>query len=272
MSGKALHSIADLNGDGVGDLVVYSLTGRRIARKASSFDVHFGMPTADGGTVFSSEIGVTFQSKKRIQLSMEQDDFDGDGQIDLMITTIGVEKLQGSLWKTLKGAMGDDIRLDLEFYRMKDGAFTNVPDTIRTVALDGAPSNKELGSIDLDIALRGATHEKRKMQVVWPKAFNTNLLIGDVTGDGRSDLLIEFTFRGLGAFVGISGGELFAERSQQVPVMVPHDREYTWLVDLNRDGKQDIVMHHPFSHRGIHGGRMQPPGTEPHRVTTLIAR
>ena len=35
--------------------------------------------------------------------------------------------------------------------------------------------------------------------------------------------------------------------------------KYTWLVDLNKDGKQDILMHHPST-------------TEPHRMTMLIAR
>ena len=39
---------------------------------------------------------------------------------------------------------------------------------------------------------------------------------------------------------------------------MPSD-EYTWLVDLNKDGKQDILMHHPST-------------TEPHRVSMLIAR
>ena len=35
--------------------------------------------------------------------------------------------------------------------------------------------------------------------------------------------------------------------------------EYTWLVDLNKDSKQDILMDHPST-------------TEPHRLTMLIAR
>ena len=35
--------------------------------------------------------------------------------------------------------------------------------------------------------------------------------------------------------------------------------KYTWLVDLNKDGKQDILMHHPST-------------TGPHRVAMLIDR
>ena len=50
------------------------------------------------------------------------------------------------------------------------------------------------------------------------------------------------------------------------------NEEYTWLhfrVDLNKDGKQDVLMHHPFTLRDAHGARTRrlPPGTEPHRVT-----
>ena len=93
-----------------------------------------------------------------------------------------------------------------------------------------------------------------------------------MTGDGHSDLLIESTPWALRAFPGVPGPELFARHSEAVRVEVPNDEEYTWLADLNRDGKQDIVMHHPFTLRDPHGGRMRPPWTEPHRVTLLIAR
>ncbi len=41
-----------------------------------------------------------------------------------------------------------------------------------------------------------------------------------------------------------------------VPIL---DEEYTWLVDLNKDGVHDVLVHHPST-------------TEPHQVTMLIAR
>ncbi len=272
MLGKVLHSLADLNGDGVADLVVYSLEGRRISRKQSTYEVHFGTPVPDGGTVFAPELGAAFQSEGSIQLGMDRHDFDRDGQVDLMLTTIEVRFLTSSPWKTIKGLMGDDIRLDLEFYRMEGGRHPDTPNATLRIALDGVPSHREPGSVPLDIVLRGATHERRKTQKSWPRAFNSTLLIGDVTGDGLSDLIIGQHPRHLDVFVGVPGPDLFSQRPQDVAVAVPNDEEYTWLVDLNQDGKQDILMHHPFTLRDLHGAPKQPPGTEPHRITMLIAR
>ena len=272
MTGRVLHSLADLNGDGVADLVVHSLEGRRISRKRSAYEVHFGAPKGDGGTAFASEVGATFRSDGSIQLGMDRHDFDRDGQVDLMLTTIEVRFLTSSLWKRIKGFMGDDVWLDLEFYRAEDGLYPDKPNTARRIALDGVPSHREPGWVPLDIVLRGGTHESRKTQKRWPRAFNSTLLIGDVTGDGRPDLIIGHHPRILEVFVGVPGPDLFARRPQEVKVAVPNDEEYTWLVDLNKDGKQDILMHHPFTLRDAHGAPKRPPGTELHRVTMLIAR
>ena len=145
MTGKVLHSLTDLNGDGVTDLVVFSLQGRSIASKRSTYEVHLGAPTADGGTVFAPEVGATFQSDGSIQLGMDRHDFDRDGQVDLMLTTIDLDFLEGSLWKSIKGFMGDDIRLDLEFYHMEGGRYPDTPDAIRRIALDGVPSHRSRG-------------------------------------------------------------------------------------------------------------------------------
>ena len=258
MLGKVLHSLIDLNDDGLADLVVFSLEGRSLSSKHSAYEVHFGAPTPDGRTVFAPEIGAAFKSDGRIQLGMDGHDFDRDGQVDLMFTTIEVRFLTSSLWKRIKGFMGNDIWLDLEFYHMEGGHYPDKPNATFRRQLDGHPSIREPGWVPLDIVLRGGTHGSRKTQKRHLRAFNTTLLIGDVTGDGRSDLLIEWTHRQLRVFVGVPGPDLFARRPQKVAVAMPNDEEYTWLVDVNEDGKQDILMHHPST-------------TEPHRVTMLIA-
>ena len=272
MTGKILHALSDLNGDDIADLVVFKLSGRDISKKHSGYEVHFGTPTPDGGIVFSGDPDIAFLSDESIQLRMDRHDFNRDGQMDLMITTINLEFLKGSVWKSIKGFMGDDIGLGLEFYQMEKDRYPDTPNTTRGIALDGVPSHREPGWVPLDIVLRGATHERRKTQKSYPRAFNATLLIGDVTGDGRLDLLIADHPRIMVVFSGVPGPEIFARQPQEVKVAVPNDEEYTWLVDLNKDGVQDILMHHPFTLRDAHGARKLAPGTEPHRVTMLIAR
>ena len=259
MTGRVLHSIADLNGDGVADLVVFSLEGASISRKRSTYEVHLGAPATGGGTLFARGVDFAFQSDGRIQLGTDRHDFDGDGHVDLMFTTIDVAYLESSLWKRVKGFMGDDIWLDLEFYPLEGGRYPERPTATRRMQLDGHPSIREPGWVPLDVVLRGATHQERKTQKRHLRAFNTTLLIGDVTGDGRSDLLIEETHRQMRVFVGVPGPDLFARQPQRVAVAIPNDEEYTWLVDLNQDGKQDVLMHHAST-------------TAPHRVTVLMSR
>ena len=273
MSGKVLHSLADVNGDGLGDLVVYALEGRRASEKRSAFEVHLGEPAQDGslGLAFAKEVGAAFRSEGSIQLGMDQLELDRAGQASLMFTTIETRFLKPSLWKRIKGAMGDDVWLNLEFHLAEDGTYGDDPNFSHGIALDGVPSHREPGSVPLDLALRGSTHESRKTREEWPRAFNRTVLFGDVTGDGLTDLLIEPEFRELKVFAGEPGPNLFARESEKVSVEL-HDQEYVWLVDLNKDGKQDILLHHPFTSRTVHGALSEPPGTEPHRVTTLIAR
>ena len=272
MTGKVLYSLADLNSDSVADLLIFKLLGKDISKKRSSYAVHFGAPTSDGGTLFARDPDIAFESDEKIQIAMDPHDFNGDGQIDLMITTIDIEFLKGSLWKSIKGFMGDDIGLGLEFYQMEKGTYSDTPNATRGIALDGVPSHREPGWVPLDVVLRGATHENRKTEKSYPRAFNTTLLIGDVTGDGHSDLIIGDHPRIMLVFAGVPGPEMFAEQPQVVKIAMPNDEEYTWLVDLNKDGVQDILMHHPFTLRDGHGARIKPPGTESHRITILISR
>ena len=271
MSGRILHSLCEMNKDGVTDLVLYSLTGNRITKKRSTYSVHYGMPTSNDGIRFEKRIGASFESDARIQLRMDRSDFDHDGQIDLMFTTIGRKRLHGNLWKTLKGMMGDDIDLNLEFHRTNGGLQSKLPNSTYRIGLDGAPSHREPGSVDLELLLRGPTHQNRRSQQTWHKAFNQNLFIGDVNGDNRDDLIMESTFRGLKIYPGIPGPSLFSPQSQHISVIVPANNQYSWLADLNADNKRDLLLHHPFVQRDIHGGRVHPLGTEPQKLTLLIA-
>ena len=240
MTGRVLHALTDMNGDGVADLVVFSLQGgssRFLGQSGElggmhfTYEVHFGTPTPDGGTVFAPDVSTTIQSDS-VPFGMEQHDVDHDGQVDLMFTTMEL-----SIFKAIGMILGAlvtrSVSLDLEFYRMDGGIYPDKPNAtrkIKTVSL-------------------GKSGEK----TVFP-----SVLIGDVNGDSRSDLLVQKGRDELRVFLGVPGPDLFARRPQKVAVAMPNE-EYTWLVDLNQDGKQDLLLHHPST-------------TEPHRVMMLIAQ
>lgn len=293
MTGRALHSFGDLNDDGIGDMVVYVLKGARIKDKRSAYEVHLGSRGVDGAggsgssgsgahgpdtrgpgspIQFASSPDASIQTENQVQLSMERHDLDGDGEGDLVVTSIENKYLEGSLFKRIKGFMGDDVWLNLDFYHVQGGRVPDRATATRRIQLDGAPSPREPGWVPLEVVLQGGKHTKRRDRDQYSRAFNKNLFIGDVTGNGRADLLIEWTHRELHVYEGVPGPSLIADEPQKVVIELPNDEEFAWMTDLNRDGRQDIVMHHPITKRDAHGAPMGLPGAEPHRVTLLIAR
>ena len=233
LTGRVLHALTDINGDGIADLGVFSLKGGSLWRMHSTYEVHFGISTPDGGTVFAPDIDTEIQSDG-IPFGMWQHDFDHDGQVDMMFTTLKLRivKLIGMLGHS--ALTGSDLR-DLDLYAMKGGIYPDKPNATRKIKTN----------------TRSKSGEK---SVAYP-----SVLIGDVNGDRRSDLLMGWGRKELRVFLGVPGPDLFARKPQKVATTMPNNEEYTWLLDLNKDNKRDILMYHPST-------------TDSHRVTLLIAQ
>ena len=233
LTGRVLHALTDMNGDGIADLGVFSLKGGSLWDMHSTYEVHFGTLTPDGGTVFAPDIDTEIQSDG-IPFGMWQHDFDHDGQVDMMFTTLKLRifKLIGMLAHS--ALTGSDLR-DLEFYTMEGGIY---PD-------------KSNAACKVRTNTRSKSGEK---SVTYPP-----VLIADVNGDRRSDLLMGWGRKELRVFLGVPGPDLFARKPQKVAVPMPNNEEHTWLVNLNKDNKQDILMYYPSI-------------TDSHRVTLLITR
>ncbi len=269
MRGRVLHALTDVNGDGVADLVIVSLQGRRLADKRSAVEVHFGMRTPGGGIAYARAPDTVIRPGG-VQLGIERPDIDGDRRLDMMLTTIGSPFLRGTLYRRLRGFMGGEIHLSLEFFRMTDGQYEDGPAATRRINLQYPGAHRGPGWVPLDMALRGATHESRLAETTHARAFKTPVLLGEVTGDGRADLIVgrdrgeppgprRHADDSLHVFVGEPGPDLFSRQPHEVAVPLPEDGEFVWLADLDDDGRQDIVMH-------------DPSAKEPHRVTVLFAR
>lgn len=229
MTGRVLHAVTDLNGDGIVDLGVFALKGGSPWKMHATYEVYFGVATTNDGTDFRSEPGTAIHLNG-ILYDLKHRDLNGDSQSDMVFTTFSpgvvntVPLLVGSI-------LTNTVPEDLEFFRMNDSRYPAKPNTSRM------------------ITVRPGSSGQRKQ---YPP-----MLIGDVNGDQFSDLLVHDGQESFNVFTGVDGPTLFARRAQQVS-LPKSKREHTWLVDLNSDGKQDILAHHPLS-----------PGGQ--RVTLLIA-
>ena len=232
---RVLHTFQDLNGDNVADLMIHSLEGRSLGKQRSLYEVHFGTPTPDG-IVFAEEVSMTIRPRGTAgglqpwgYSSQWFQDLDGDGKTDILFKDV-----KTGLTGMSRAMVGKSIAIDLECYRTADSTHPDKPTTRRKIRPD-------LDIFETD------------------RVFFPVVLLGDVNGDGRADLLVGENWEELHVFLGVPGPELFARKPKKVAVAMPNDERNARLVDLNKDNKQDLLIHYPST-------------TNPHRVTLLIAQ
>ena len=159
-----LQGFRDLNADGIDDLVTFSLAGRSVLRLRGRYAVHFGRPIS-GGIAFPRAADTTAEAPGSAAgqawgyASQRFLDFDGDGMTDMAMAAVDT-----GLGGMIGAMVGNSVSMDLALYRLHDGVYPETADVARRVSTPFAPFDK-----------RG---------VLFP-----TVLVGDVNGDGRSDLL-----------------------------------------------------------------------------------
>ena len=210
-SARALLTISDLDGDNLSDLVTISISSKGVFKKTTTYEIHKGLP---GGDVLQfSEVPDSVIESKGIQFEMQEQDFNGDGQTDLVISTVEL-----GIGKILVALITGSIDIDLNFYQMKDGTYPEKPDLQREITATFSLSSGEF--------------------------FFPSVLIADVDNDGVSDLLIQHGADKLKIYLGGKDGQLFAKRSVDIDVSMPNEPDLIELADLNSDGRMDLVMRH----------------------------
>ena len=233
---KVLKGFRDLDADGIADLITLTLSGRSPLRLRGRFEIHFGRPVA-GGTAFTAEPDTTVDTPARSAggepwgyASHRFDDFDGDGDMDAIFG--GVDTGGGGM---LRAIAGKAVSIDLALFRLHGRTYPNRPDATRRVKSPFRPLSR-----------RGP---------LFPA-----VLFGDVNGDGVKDLLVGDRWNELSVFLASSGPDPFDTPAVKIPVAMPAAGDlHVRLADLDGDGRQDVVIHHPSP-------------TDPNRVVVVMAR
>lgn len=216
-----LHSIQDVTSDGIADLVTFSIEGRSIMRHKSWYEIHPGDMT-ENGLEFPREPAMTIRSTggagamQGFGYSTQRfRDIDNDGHVDMLLGHVNM-----GITKILRAMAGNSVTIDIDAYRGEGGALKPSP----------ADSRK----------IRPAIEPLSKRGPYFPA-----VMLGDVTGDGRDDLLLGTSWDTLSVYRGTHGKQLFESHATVVSVPMPNDERHARLLDLNRDGRQDLLIRYP---------------------------
>lgn len=206
-----LDTIEDLNGDGLPDLLIYSVTGEGLFGKETSYEIHLGKTGVDGSLVFEQQPSSVVGSGG-IQINVERQDLDGDGQLEMLVTSFDL-----GLRSIIRGLISRTANLDLSIYRLENGRYPKKPNVTRRVT-----AKLDLANGDI---------------------FIPGVLAGDVDGDGLKDLLVPSGKRALKVFAGTGTAALFEKSAQTIALDLPQGGGGIEVIDIDADGDDDLLLH-----------------------------
>lgn len=224
-SGQQVHTleaINDLDGDGLPDIVIRVEQIADALERSSRFEVHFGQ---------LAEKGLRFSATPDTQIVLDSvptdvviADFNGDGRLDFYIPTtkIGV----GTIVRVL---LRGSANLDVDFYLLSAQRRYGAKADFRQQA-------------KIDVSISNLRFDMPLFELI------------DLNGDGRKALVLGESGREL-RFYGPDNTRLFSRNSERVTLPLPRDASRVKVLDLNGDGKQDLVL--PFDSLDIEGQRNQ---------------
>ncbi|WP_333609094.1 FG-GAP repeat domain-containing protein [Arsukibacterium sp.] len=207
----SLNDITDLDGDGIPDLVLSRENIADALDRSSSFEIFFGQ---------MSEQGLQFSTTADTRINVDSvptevviADFNGDGRKDFYIPTTNI-----GLSTIIRVLVRGSANLDIDFYLLDaNRSYPVKADFRQRATIDVSISNLRFDMPLFELA--DLNNDGKKTLVV---------------GEGGSQL----------RFYEPDSSRLFSRRSEQVNLDLPRDSSRVRVMDLNGNGKQDIIL--PF--------------------------
>lgn len=215
LSIRRIERIADLDGNGVPDLLTTATHSRGVFDKSSDFAIHLGRNT-DGWVSYTEQPDNTLVSEG-MQFDLLVEDLDGDGRQDLIVPSVRL-----GLGRVIKALFSGSMTMELGFYRSDEqGHYPEKPNFSATSKL----------RIDL-----------KKGQTDVPA-----ILAADFDGDEIKDLLVQQSREELKITLGDGSEQLFGGATHRVSTMLPRNGERIQPLDVDGNGLNDLVIQYRAS-------------------------
>jgi hypothetical protein len=208
---RLLDAVGDLDNDGMADLVIQRIMGDGIFGLETRYEIHRGRIGSDGMLSFEAEAS-SIVSSNGVQLANERLDLTGDGRQEFMVTSVNI-----TLGAIIGALLTRSASIDLGIYRMEDGVFPDEPRLKKKLKVRFDFSNGDF--------------------------FMPTVLGADLTGDGRKDLIVQRDEKSLDVYTGEPTDDLFAKNPIRLDLALPEEREAFLVTDLDRDGREELVLH-----------------------------
>lgn len=209
---RVVESIDDIDGDGLADLIVQSISGDGIFGKETQIEFYLGA-ASDTGSLSFPKNPTTIIASNGIQALSERVDLNGDGMQEVIVTSIDI-----GIGMIIRALLTRSFSMDVGIYTLSQDGYPTAANVDRSITAKFDLTNGEL--------------------------FVPVVLPADVTGDGKLDWLVQDSETKLRVYEGVDGPKLFSTQYSTHKLELPRNPQDFRVVDVDGDGRDELLLKH----------------------------